>query len=281
MHKKIILSLIIPVIFVSCLFPPSCFAEVFSSEYVRIPFAQKITLEANIYRPDDSEQHPLIIFNHGRPGATRIKENTPAEFYPIPVSWFVDRGFVVVVPLRRAYGKSDGADMETSNPFNPYRVGMAGADDIKAVIAFMKNKPYADSKRIVLAGLSCGGLVSIAAASQGIDGVIGVLNFSGGLRYDSRTYDGAETLFSDYKTFGTNAKIPGLWVYSANDTLFPAYFRDGMFKAFTKAGGNAKLVVLSDNVGHSFIKSRATIPLWEPHEINFLTSLNLPITQQQ
>ena len=280
MHKRIILALIIPVILVSCLFSPSCFAGVLAPEYVRIPFSQNITLEANIYRPDDSEQHPLIILSHGRPGASQLHEKTPAEFYPIPVSWFVEHGFVVVVPVRRAYGKSGGSDMETLKPFNPFRAGMAGADDIKAAIAYMKNKPYADSKRIVLAGLSCGGLVSIAAASQGIEGVVGVLNFAGGLRYDFRNNDGADSLFNAYKTFGTNSKIPGLWVFSANDTVFPAFFRDGMFKAFTTAGGNAKLVVLADNVGHVFIKSRAVIPLWEPHVINFLTSLNLPIAQQ-
>ena len=270
------LCLVLLAILFTFIFIPAsgCFAETLAPEYVMIPFDNKISLEANIYRPNDSEPHPLLIFSHGRPGAANVKKVTP-DAYPVATEWFTDHGFVVVVPIRRGYGKSGGNDMETSNPYDPLRVGMNSTEDLKAVIAYMRNKPYVDAKRIVLGGTSCGSLVSIAAASQGIEGVVGVLNFSGGLRYDSRNYDGAGTLFKDFATFGKTAKVPTLWVYSERDQLFPAYYRDGMFKAFTGAGGKARLVTISDGFGHSFIKHGLSRSLWEPAVTEYLTSLNL------
>ena len=267
-------SLLLFTLLVFALFFPIGMAEALAPDYEMIPFDSKISLEANIYRPDDSGVHPLLIFSHGRPGAANVKRVTPATYSTI-ASGFVEQGFVVVVPIRRGYGKSGGNDMETSNPFDPFRVGMSGTEDLKAVIAYMNNKPYVDSKRIVLAGTSCGGLISIAAASQNIPGVLGVINFSGGLRYDPKTNEGAGALFTDYKTFGKTSKVPTLWIYSALDQLFPAEFRDGMFKAYTGAGGKAQLAVITDSVGHSFVTHSLTRSLWEPYAIEFLKSLNV------
>ena len=278
MRKNYQIYLILFAVISVFFFSADCFAETLAPEYIKIPYDSTISLEANIYRPDDSEQHPLVIFSHGRPGAANIKKVTPDE-YLVPAQWFVDHGFVVVVPVRRGYGKSGGSDMETSSPYDPFRVGMAGTSDLKAVIAYMRNKSYVDPKRVVLSGISCGSLVSIAAASQNIEGVVGVLNFSGGLRYDPRNNDGAGVLFNDYKTFGKTSKVPTLWVYSAADRLFPAYYRDGMFKAFTEAGGRAKLVVISDGFGHSFITHSLATSYWEPSVIEFLTSLNVMSNQ--
>ena len=244
-------------------------------QHVSIPFNETIMLDANIYWSKDNTTHPLVIINHGRAASEIERKNLSPEFFTHQAQWFVDRGFTVIVPIRRGYGKSGGADLESANPYNPYKTGLSGADDIKAVLQYVKNLNNIDSKRVVLVGQSCGGLVSVAATSQELEGVIGVVNFAGGLRKNFSSNDGAKNLFEAFELFGQTSKTPMLWIYTVNDQLFPPFFANGMYKAFTEAGGSAKLIHITNEAGHAFFYRRESISIWGSYVDEFMTALGL------
>src|ERR1700691_2762932 len=70
--------------------------------------SRSIDLEAIVVRPDDGRAHPLAVLNHGSPrDAADRPTMTPYRMWPQAVA-FARRGWVVVVPMRRGYGSSQG-----------------------------------------------------------------------------------------------------------------------------------------------------------------------------
>ena len=65
-----------------------------------------VTLEATLYRPDGPGPFPLVIINHGKesgdPKFQRRYRPTRAARY------FLQRGYVVVAPMRQGFSKSGG-----------------------------------------------------------------------------------------------------------------------------------------------------------------------------
>jgi dienelactone hydrolase len=79
-------------------------------------------------------------------------------------------GYVVVVPERRGYGKSDEAAFgetvgEDRGPRFVARV-QEEADAMLAAVEFVKILSYADTNRIAVMGRSFGGIVSVLGASR-------------------------------------------------------------------------------------------------------------------
>ena len=77
-------------------------------QIVKIPAAGGVSMIANVMRPPGEDKKPLVIINHGSPadGSQRAKMTPPR--YSGLSSWFVSRGYVVVLPLRRGYGETGG-----------------------------------------------------------------------------------------------------------------------------------------------------------------------------
>jgi dienelactone hydrolase len=147
------------------------------------PDGSGLLLEATVYRPDGNGPSPLVIINHGSPRDASQRAQMHAT-YRTASQWLVSQGYVVVVPMRRGYGSTGGGWAEgTGSCANPgyFNAGIASSQDIAAVIAYMDRQPFVDPKRIVLIGHSAGGWAALASASRNLDGVIGVVNFAGGL----------------------------------------------------------------------------------------------------
>jgi len=76
-------------------------------------------------------------------------------------------------------------------------------------------------------GQSQGGWIALASSTVGIEGVIGVVNISGGIHFgqakglDTRSFERENYLEECSKIFGKNAKVPVLWIYSENDNHLP------------------------------------------------------------
>ena len=91
-------------------------------------------------------------------------------------------GFAVIVPTRRGYGESEGRWAEAygscSDP-DYYGAGLETARDLKAALDAVRKEPWADTRRVVLAGQSAGGFGSVAASSKPFDGLVAVVNFAG------------------------------------------------------------------------------------------------------
>lgn len=126
----------------------------------------KLRIEAYVFKPEGTGPFPVVIYNHGsRPGHER--EERPFAY----VGEMLTRsGYLVVVPERRGYGKSDGPTFdemvgEDRGPRFVTRV-QEETDDMLAAVDFVKTLPYADAKRMGLMGWSFGGIVSVFGASR-------------------------------------------------------------------------------------------------------------------
>src|SRR4029453_18178689 len=77
-------------------------------QIVKIPAAGGVSMIATVMRPPGEDKKPLVVINHGSPadGAQRAKMAPPR--YSGLSSWFVSRGYIVVLPVRRGYGETGG-----------------------------------------------------------------------------------------------------------------------------------------------------------------------------
>ena len=108
-------------------------------------------------------------------------------------SWFVSRGYVVVLPLRRGYGETGGTWAEAygscQNP-DYYNAGLQSAADIKAALDYMRGQPYVAPDRSLVVGQSAGGWATLALSSQNPAGVSGMIDFAGGRGGHQKMPDG-------------------------------------------------------------------------------------------
>jgi dienelactone hydrolase len=150
------------------------------------------------------------------------------------------------VPTRRGYGESGGEWAEAYGRCEDpdyYGAGLETARDLRAAVEAVRGEPWADMQRVVLAGQSAGGFGSVAAASLGLAGLRGVVNFAGGR--GSRGPDdvcGEAQLVEAMSRYGAGAHVPQLWIYSRNDRFFAPALARRMHAAYEAAGGAAQFV---------------------------------------
>ena len=239
-------------------------------------------LATYIHKPygfDPGRKYPVVIINHGTAMDTYTRMHTRFD-YKEASEYFLNKGFVVVVPMRRGYAGSDGvfiADSIGSCSQPDYSSSSREASkDLTEVINYVKSLTYADKQSILLVGISSGGFTSLATASLNIEGVIGVINFAGGQGGASRTeYPGhacnEQRLIQVMGSFG-KAKVPTLWIYAENDTFFRPELAQAMFEEFSKNGGKGKLVI-APPVGHALLSRVEAREIWSPFSDQFLYEL--------
>ena len=211
-------------------------------------------LRATVFRPDDAlkdrpARRPLVVINHGTSEATRISVAMPV-FYWLS-RWFVERGYVVVLPQRRGHGATGGPlDEAIGTCADPdhFHSGLVAADDIEAVVDYMAGQPFVATDEIVVAGVSTGGLASLALASRNPRHVRAVLNFSGGRGGHAfgrmNKVCGEQSLIEAVRDYGRTARIPTIWFYAKNDSYFGPGLAHAMARAWKDAGGSVDLNVL-------------------------------------
>jgi dienelactone hydrolase len=214
-------------------------------------------------------RRPLVVINHGSDDATREAVSMPV-FYWLS-KWFVDRGYVVLLPQRRGHGATGGElaeGMDTCASPQHRRAGAAAADDIEAALRFMAHEPFIDASRVIVAGVSTGGWASLALASRNPPGVQLVINFAGGRGGHAygqpNVVCGPDRLIEAAGDYGRTAKVPTLWIYSANDSYFGPDIADAMVHAWQQNGGVAELRLLPAYGvdGHDIVADRASWHLW-------------------
>jgi len=244
-------------------------------------------LRATVFRPDDrgeaARKRPLVVINHGTAEATRMAVSMPVYYWLS--RWFVERGYVVVLPQRRGHGATGGVLSEAvGNCANPdhFQSGQVAADDISAVVSYFQAQPFVDSSEVVVAGVSTGGWASLAYAARNPKGVRAVVNFSGGRGGHAggmpNAVCGAKRLIESARRFGEKARVPTLWLYSDNDSYFGPDLARSMAKAWSAGGGQAQLHVLGayGSEGHNIADDRAGWELWGGDLAAFLTSATPP-----
>jgi len=233
-----------------------------------------VLLETTVFQPDGAGPFPLIVINHGKdPGRPSLQ--TRDRFYHM-ASVFVKRGYAVMVPMRQGFSKSGGryrdrgCDMAAN--------GYTQAEDIRATLDYARQQPWIDGARMIVAGQSYGGLAAIALGTEALPGVRGLINVAGGLRDDSNRCAWRSQLVAAFADYGAKAKVPSLWLYGQNDSLFGPELAARMHAAYVGAGGRGRLVEFPafKRDAHGMLASRDGEKVWLQDTEQFLREIGMP-----
>jgi dienelactone hydrolase len=231
-------------------------------------------LQTTVFRPNGSGPFPLLIINHG-------KESGEPQFqtrdrFIFMATAFVKRGYAVMVPMRQGFAGSTGT--YATFGCNMEANGQAQADDVQSTIQFARAQKWVDADRIVVAGQSYGGLATIALGTRDVPGVRGLINFAGGLRDDGNQCDWRAQLVTAFASYGARSKVPSLWMYGVNDSLFGPDLVGRMHAAFVREGGRARLYEFGafKRDSHGMIASRDGEKIWWKEAEPFLRQIGMP-----
>ena len=250
---------------------------------VKIPkkdFLFTVQLETTIYTPDGEGPFPVVVINHGKAiGNPRFQERYRPLF---AVRYFMQRGYLVAVPMRQGFSKSTGNYIGAG--CNVESNGRVQAEDVQAVLDYLVAQPHVDKDNILVMGQSHGGWTTLAFGALNYPGVKGLVNFAGGLKQDQCAgWEG--TLARAAGSYGEETKLPSLWFYGDNDSFFDPYTFRRMHETYASNRGKATLVAFG-NFGtdaHGMFGSRAGQAIWQPEVSKFMQRLGLPhqIVRQQ
>src|SRR5271163_4517482 len=148
-------------------------AEELRFDAIHIPVSapggvRSLELEAMVVRPDDGVAQPLAVLNHGSPREADDRPTmSPYRLWPQAVA-FARRGWVVVVPMRRGYGGSQGEWAESYGSCSApdyAAAGRQGASDIAAAARYMSGQSYVSKGRWISVGHSAGAFATLALAA--------------------------------------------------------------------------------------------------------------------
>jgi dienelactone hydrolase len=251
----------------------------FVQEDVRIPAHNaRATLAITILRPYGRGPFGAVILNHGVPlddHGRRIE--SPAMLLHTAAA-FAQRGYAVLMPLRRGFGATGGEFAEDSGSCAnaDYHAGESeAAADVLAAYAFARRLPYVDSKRMILAGQSAGGVAALYSAAQDPEGLLAVLAFGAGRGADPE-HPGvpcaAGRLAAVFDEVGRALRVPALLYYAQNDLFFGPAASKAWFERL-KAGGAPAQYVLQPPFGangHYVFTDAAGSAQWLPAVERFL-----------
>jgi dienelactone hydrolase len=231
----------------------------------------------------DSTPAPLMVLNHGSPANSGQRPTMkPYACDSEPAAWFLARGYVVAMPMRRGYGETSGPWLEEygrcSNP-DFYRGGLPAAEDMNSAVQYLEKLPYVQAGRTVIVGQSAGGWGSLAYSSQNPEGVIAMINFAGGrggwAGNQPNTNCVPDRLLAGAGKYGETARVPTLWLYTQNDSFFAPEISRGMHARYTAAGGKAEFHLLPpwSQDGHGFMSARGAAAIWGPLVEHFIAGL--------
>jgi dienelactone hydrolase len=227
-----------------------------------------------VFRPNGAGPFPLLIINHGKePGEPHLQAR---DRFIYMATAFVKRGYAVMVPMRQGFADSTGTYAD--HGCNMTANGYAQAEDVRATVSFAREQAWIDASRIVVAGQSYGGLATIALGTQEVPGVRGLINFAGGLRDDGNHCDWRSELVRAFGAYGERNKIPSLWMYGINDSLFGPDLVARMHTAFVRSGGRARLYEFGafKRDSHGMIASRDGEKIWWREAERFLREVGMP-----
>lgn len=249
-------------------------------------------LRATVFRPEDQggeptakrgddTRRPLVVINHGSAEATRLAVAMPVYYWLS--RWFVERGYVVVLPQRRGFGATGGPVAEAvGDCANPDHLlsGIRAADDIAAVIDYMTQQDFVRHEDTLVVGVSTGGWASLALAARNLPSVRGIVNFAGGRgghaqgKHNKICGEGA--LIESAGAFGKAARTPTLWLYSENDSYFSLPLARAMAGAWHRGGGFVELQELPayGDDGHGIADDLAGWDIWGKPVERFLATIN-------
>jgi len=185
------------------------------------------------------------------------------------------RGWLAVVVIRRGIGQSDGSlAKDRCGRLHVERDLGQATDDLQAAINVVKKRPDVDPSRIIAIGASTGGASVVALGARNPPGLVGVVSFSGGMRFNCTGWD--DKRVEAYRKYGAISRVPNLWLYAKNDSLFGPDLVERLHAAFAAGGDDVTLTEFSPfkKEGH-FLFTEAAMP-WLGELDTFLRHHDLP-----
>ena len=241
--------------------------------------AEQAYIEVTVFRPMAAGPLPIVVLSHGSPRSAEDRRLEGRQRLLAESERFVAMGFAVLVPTRRGYGESGGKWAESYGSCDDpdyFTAGLETARDLHAAVDAVRAEPWADVTRIVLAGQSAGGFGSVAASATRFDGLVAVVNFAGGRgSMGPDSVCGEERLVEAMARYGHEARVPELWIYSANDRFFGPALAGRMHEAFVRSGGRAELFRAPPTGldGHGYFALRGDD--WSPRVAAFLERIGV------
>jgi dienelactone hydrolase len=176
-------------------------------------------LHGFLYLPRGAPPFPAVLWNHG-------SERLPG-WQPALAAFYTENGFAFFIPHRRGQGRSSAAGpyiMERQ----PSKLDFVGnvtesgktvialheeaARDVEAAMAWLAARPDIDRARIVMSGVSFGGIQTLLAAERGL-GVRAFAAFAPG----AMSWRWVKGLDARLATAAEHARAPVLVVQARND----------------------------------------------------------------
>jgi dienelactone hydrolase len=230
-----------------------------------------LRIQAYLYKPDGDGPFPVVIYNHGsRDG--REQRSVPFQYVGKALT---QAGYVVLVPERRGYGKSDGAPwwQEVGNDQSRLITRLqAETDDVLSAVEYLRTVRFADTRRIGIMGWSFGGIVTMLAVSRSPAFLVAVDQAGGAL-----TWDGNPHVRNVLTAAAEKATTPTLFMVAKNDrttssvtTLADIFKKRGVpyraviYEPFTPAQGSRAAAP-----GHAVFSAQG-VSVWERDVVEFL-----------
>jgi dienelactone hydrolase len=249
-------------------------------EHIRIAAPNNRSIAATVLRPEGQGPFGAVVLNHGVSASARERARESSDLLINAAAVFARRGYVVVMPLRRGFGATGGEMAEDpgscSNPDYFTAEGKA-AEDVMAAYDFARTLPYVDGNRMILAGQSAGGMVSLfTAGTRNPQGLIAVLSFAAGRGGDPDATPGVpcavEPVARVLDTVGKNIRAPVLMHYSENDLFFSPKVSRGWFERLAAGGAKAEYALQPafGKDGHYIFGDTLGVRYWLPTVEDFL-----------
>jgi len=253
-----------------------------------------IRLVSYVYRPVKKDRHEVVLYSHGSTGGLIRSPKEPGDAPPPSVMhFFVSRGYTLVAPMRRGRGESTGTYVEecafylgectlSQQTATLDRSLREASLDTEAVIEQVVGRLVTEGSKIILAGNSRGGFLSLMMAGQHPQLVKGVVNFVGGWLSINEKYplaDQKTRLQVQIERLTDAAKhdtAPTIWIYADRDPFFTEDARRAFLGAWRDGGGQAEDVFVAQHalrIGH-LVATEAS--LWEPQLGAFLKRIEPP-----
>ena len=112
-------------------------------------------LKARVFRPAGDGPFKVAIVSHGSPPSAAARPTMAVPRYASASTWLLERGYMVVTPLRRGYGDHSpwAEHYGTCNGADYVMAGNATADDMLAAARYMATQPMVRPERILLVAL--------------------------------------------------------------------------------------------------------------------------------
>jgi dienelactone hydrolase len=223
---------------------------------------------AVLFRPPGDGPFPLALIAHASTQNGLRRAQMPQPEYRVLSTWLVAHGFAVLVPERLGHGATGGSYIEDQGGCDEAdyaKAGRATAEEISAVLGFLRGQSFIRQDGTVVIGHSAGAWGALALAATNPQGVVSIIAFAprrGGHANDEPNRVCApHTLVSTAAEFGKTARVPVNWLVAANDSYFSPELSRKLADAFRAGGDKVEFRQLpaSGGEGHWLVESEAGV----------------------